>query len=190
MKITNNVSAHKVPHTMQSNKVKKEDTSNKESKVNHPKDEYIPSNKQENVTYEKPVYKADMTTIERLKAESSQAYEQLRNLVRELLERQGMTMADVADGGKEFIVDDTTRAEAQAAIGEGGMHSPENVSDRIVEFAVAISGGDKSKFELLKNAIEEGFSEAKKALGGTLPEVSQKTYDQVMEKLNQWKESE
>lgn len=190
MKITNNSPVYKMPQSIEVNKMKEENTSNKEPKVNQPKDEYIPSSKQENITYEKPSYKADMTTIERLKAESDQAHEQLRNLVRELLERQGMTMKDVVDGGKEFVVDDTARAEAQTAIGEGGTHSPENVSDRIVEFAVAISGGDKSKFELLKNAIEEGFNEAKKAFGETLPEISQQTYDQVMEKLNQWKESE
>lgn len=153
-------------------------------------DEYIPSEKEQSVVYEKPSYKADANTIERLKAESEQAHEQLKNLVRQLLEKQGMTFEELASGKKEFVVDEEARTEAQAAISEGGSSSPENVSDRIVDFAKAISGGDKSKFELLKNAIEEGFSQAAEALGGALPEVSQKTYDLVMEKLNNWQAEE
>lgn len=64
--------------------------------------------------------------------------------------------------------------------------SPEKVSDRIVEFAKAISGGDKSKIDTLRDAIEKGFAEAARVLGGELPEVSQKTYDLVMQKLDTW----
>lgn len=35
-------------------------------------------------------------------------------------------------------------------IGEGGPLSPEVVSDRIVEFAKAISGEDKEKIDMLR----------------------------------------
>ncbi|BBE31473.1 hypothetical protein OSSY52_16140 [Tepiditoga spiralis] len=63
--------------------------------------------------------------------------------------------------------------------------SAEGVANRIIEFAKSISGGDKSKIKLLKDAIEQGFNEAKKELG-SLPEVSQKTHDLVMKKLDEW----
>lgn len=159
---------------------------NAERPVEKPVDKYIPSEEERNVTYERPSYKADTAAIARLKAESERVHEQLRNLVRQLLEKQGITLEDVKSGNREFVVDEDIRLEAQAAIAEGGPLSPESVSDRIVDFAKAISGGDKSKFGLLRNAIEEGFSEAAKALGGALPEISQKTYDLVMEKLNAW----
>lgn len=110
--------------------------------------------------------------------------------MRQLLQKQGLSFEDVAQGEKPFVVDEETLLEAQAAVEEGGPFSPENVSDRIVEFAKAISSGNKSKFELLKGAIEEGFGAAAKALGGELPEISRKTYDLVMEKLDKWVEEE
>ncbi|QGU00421.1 hypothetical protein SYNTR_1827 [Candidatus Syntrophocurvum alkaliphilum] len=72
-------------------------------------------------------------------------------------------------------------------IKEGGKLSAEKVSDRIVDFAKAISGGDKDKIELLKDAIKQGFEAASAALGG-LPEVSEQTYDLVMQKLDAWME--
>ncbi len=189
MKITPNQPIFKTPQPLEPATVKKEEAKNQESVHKQQVDQYIPSDKQESVTYKKPTTKVDMATIEQLKMESEKAHEQLRNLVRQLLERQGLTMEDVTSGKREFVVGEQARTEAQAAIGEGGEQSAEKVSDRILEFANAISGGDKSKFELLKNAIEQGFSEAKKALGGTLPEVSQKTYDLVMDKLDKWKEA-
>lgn len=187
MKITPNQPTYRAPQPVEPNTIKKDDAKNKQAVQKQPVDEYIPSDKKQSVTYEKPAHKADTVTIEQLKADSDKAHEQLRNLVRQLLERQGLTMEDVTTGKKEFIVDEQARTEAQAAIAEGGEQSPEKVSDRLFEFATAISGGDKSKFELLKNAIEQGFNEAKKVLGGTLPEISQKTYDLVMDKLDKWK---
>ncbi|REB04777.1 hypothetical protein DVB69_16980 [Sporosarcina sp. BI001-red] len=190
MKITPNPAAFKNHQTqMQKPDKEKEDTVKKsDSNANKQVDQYIPSQQEKSVAYEKPTTKADIPTIERLKAESEKAHENLMNLVRQLLQKQGISMEDAVSGKKEVVVDEQVRLEAQAAIGEGGDLSAEKVSDRIVEFANAISGGDKSKFDLLKNAIEEGFNEAKKALGGKLPEISQKTYDLVMDKLNQWKE--
>jgi len=149
------------------------------------KDQYIPAAKAVETTgvYEKP--KVDQATITQLKEESERAYGNLKRMVEELLKRQGMTWQD-ADSGKEFTVDETARTQAQAQIADGGDLSPEKVSDRIVEFAKTLSGGDKTKFDTLKRGIEDGFKEATRILGGKLPEVSQKTYDLVMEKLDKW----
>ncbi|MGI6227609.1 MAG: hypothetical protein ACOYJ1_15300 [Peptococcales bacterium] len=149
---------------------------------------YIPSQGVEKkITYAKP--KVNQAEIQRLKEESDRIHDNLRRMVEELLKRQGMTFNNV-ELGKEFVVDEIAREEAQALIGEGGELSPEKVSERIVNFAKAISGGNKEKLELLKGAIEEGFKEAAQVLGGELPEISQKTYNLVMEKLNQWAEDE
>ena len=190
MKITPHIPTFKTPQThVQKSGNEQEDTLKKsETMSNKQVDQYIPSKKEKSVVYDKPTIKPDMPTIDKLKAESEKVHENLMNLVRQLLERQGMTMEDAVSGKKEIVVDEQARLEAQVAIGEGGPLSPEKLSDSIVDFAKAISGGDKSKFDLLKNAIEDGFNEAKKVLGGTLPEISQNTYDLVMEKLNAWKE--
>ena len=151
------------------------------------KDEYVPGEKQTKpVTYERPSAKVDWETIKRLKEETDRIYNHLKQMVAQLLERQGMTFQDAIT----IEVDEETRLEAASLIGEGGPLSPEKVSDRIVEFAKAISGGDKEKLGILRSAIEEGFREAAKVLGGELPEISKRTYELVMEKLDKWEQED
>ncbi|HHX59501.1 MAG TPA: hypothetical protein GX707_02000 [Epulopiscium sp.] len=144
--------------------------------------EYVPAEENKKATYAKP----DRATIARLKEESNQAYNHLREMVKQMLERQGLTFKDLGTFEGDIPIDEKTRLEAQAAIDEGGPMSPESVSDRIVDFAKAISGGDKSKLETLRGAIEKGFKAAAKAFGGELPEISHRTYTMIMEKLDAW----
>lgn len=183
MKITPQAPNYQPLNRQPNEPTKKDAPANKQQQV----DQYIPSKEEKSVTYKKPTTKVDTVTIDKLKIESERAHEQLRNLVDQLLKKQGLTFQDLKNSNAKIKVDEQTRLEAQAAIDEGGPSSPEAVSDRIVDFAKAISGGDQSKFELLKGAIEDGFAAAKKAFGGTLPEISNKTYDLVMEKLENWK---
>lgn len=155
---------------------------------NSQKDVYTPSPAQDKqITYDKPKAKIDHETIQKLKVESEEAFNSLRQIVRELLSRQGMTFEELKDTDT-VIVDEQARLEAQKAIGEGGEFSPEKVSDHIFEFAKAISGGDKSKFETIKEAINKGFEAAEKAFGGKLPDISYETHDLIMEKLTNWVE--
>jgi hypothetical protein len=86
-------------------------------------------------------------------------------------------------------IDDETRSAAQAAIGEGGPFSIEAVATRLLDFAVAISGGDPSRIEVLRNAVARGFEAAERQWGGTLPEISQRTREAVMEGFDQWQAS-
>jgi len=146
------------------------------------KDEYVVSGKENKVTYSKP----DMVNVERLKKESEAVYNNLRELVRQLLARQGLEFNDLGSFKGDIKIDDETRTKAQEAIAEGGYMSPENVSDRIVNFAKAISGGDKSKLGVLRDSIEKGFEEARKAWGGDLPDITNKTHQLIFEKLDAW----
>ncbi|NMA86626.1 MAG: hypothetical protein GX968_04795 [Tissierellia bacterium] len=136
----------------------------------------------EKIGYSKP----DRKTIDKLKAQSELAYNQLRSLVETLLKKQGKTFNNI-QLGDTIEIDDTTRAEAEWLIGPEGPLGAKAVSDRIVEFAKAISGGDISKLDELKKAIKQGFKEAEKILGD-LPEISKETYRLVMEKLDKWSE--
>lgn len=70
--------------------------------------------------------------------------------------------------------------------------SSRNVAKRIIEFAKAVSGGDKSKIATLKEAFISGFNEAEKIYGGEgkLADVSYETYDEVMRMFDQWEESD
>ncbi|HAF59802.1 MAG TPA: hypothetical protein DCK81_01465, partial [Clostridiales bacterium UBA9856] len=76
--------------------------------------------------------------------------------------------------------------QAKLAISEDGEFGVKAVSDKLVNFAISISGGDKSKYEELRAAIEEGFAAAKEALGGYLPDICIETYHETMRKLEAW----
>ena len=143
------------------------------------------------VTYDRPKG-ADMETIQRLKEESDQAYSRLKGIVRQLLERQGLSFQDILgidpDDAHTVEVDDQAVQEAQALIGEGGALSPEVVSDRIVKMAMAFAGDDQEKMALMRSAIEEGFRAAEDLFGGQLPDISSTTYDLIQEKLDAWEQ--
>lgn len=138
----------------------------------------------EKVTYDKPMYVPDDKAIDKLWEESQAAHQQLKDIVRALLERQGVSTEQI-DKMESLEVDETAKIELEAMIGPDGELGVEKVSDRIVDFAIALSGGDTSKAALLKDAIIQGFKAAEEALGG-LPDISRQTYDRVMEKFDAW----
>ena len=137
---------------------------------------------------EKSGHVYDKNTILKLKRDSEQAYSHLIRIVQDMLKRQGKTL-DLIGGHDMVEVDETARLEAQALIGPDGALGAEAVSQRLVDFAIALSGGDKSKAETLRGAIEKGFKEAEKILG-ELPGISKETYKLTMEKFDAWAKSE
>lgn len=144
-------------------------------------------------TYEKTEPKKsnnvyDKNTIMKLKRQSEQNHASLIRIVQDMLRRQGKTL-DLIGIDDIVEVDETARLEAQALIGPDGELGAEAVSQRLVDFAIAISGGDKSKAETLRGAIEKGFKEAERILG-ELPEISRETYKLTMEKFDAWAKSE
>lgn len=116
---------------------------------------------------------------------SESDYSSLRELLVKILEEQGVTTR-IASGDTSIDFRDLTPAEAQALISEDGYLGMEQTSDRIVQFAISLAGNDPKKLEEIKAAIDKGFQMASKALGGSLPEISMKTYDAIMEKLDAW----
>lgn len=137
--------------------------------------------------------KTDRTAlINQLKADQEAQKMQLFEIVKKTIAGQGNTLAQADDMWKflasgDFTVDAETKANAQAAIAEDGYWGVNQTSDRIVDFAIALSGGDTSKAETLLDAFKQGFDEATKAWGKELPEISKKTYDAVLEKFEAWK---
>ena len=86
-----------------------------------------------------------------------------------------------------FTADADTIAKAKEDIAEDGYWGVDKTSSRIVDFAIALSGNNTEKAELMINAFKKGFDEATKAWGKDLPDISSKTYDAVMDKFESWK---
>lgn len=130
----------------------------------------------------------DKSTVDKLKRDSEKAYAYLKRIVEDMLRRQGKTL-NLLEPDELVEVDEEARLEAQELIGPHGELGVEAVSQRIVDFAIALSGGDKSKLDTLRRAIDQGFKEAEKILGG-LPDISKETYSRIMEKLEAWEKEE
>lgn len=129
--------------------------------------------------------------IAQLKADSEQRTAQLRSLVENMMKQQGVQIGTSDSmwrflAGGNFTVTAEAKAQAQAAIAEDGYYGVEQTSERIVDFAKALTGGDASKAEEMREAFIKGFKQATKSWGKELPEISQKTYDAVMEKFDAW----
>jgi hypothetical protein len=152
----------------------------------------IGTKQEASVTYTKVTSKKlDASDIAALKAEADKATENLRKLVEQLILKQNKNNKTSEEDSSQDLLTKLgiTSGDVEAAkqaISEDGEFGVKAVSDRLVDFAKSISGGDKSKLSELVSAIDEGFAAAKDALGGKLPDISQQTYDETMKKLNKW----
>lgn len=80
------------------------------------------------------------------------------------------------------------KAQAQADIADDGYWGVNQTSDRILDFAKALTGGDPDQIEKMREAFEKGFKQATGTWGKELPSISSRTYDAVMEKFDKWAE--
>lgn len=140
----------------------------------------------------KTTYKRDTALVEKMKADAEARSSSLRSLVEKMMVKQGQAFTKSTDifsllrEGK-LKVDPETAARAQKDIGEDGYWGVEQTSDRLVDFAKALSGGDPAKADELSKAIQKGFDQATKAWGSKLPDISQRTLEATMQKMEKWK---
>lgn len=177
--------------------VKTDKKSEPGSKIDDTAAVYEPSGNAEKASTDSTgkTYKTDAAKVQQMMAEADAKTEQLRSLVEKMMGKQGLTLAKADDmwsflANGDFTVDEETRAQAQKDIAEDGYWGAEATSERILSFAMALTGGDPDKIEDMKDAFIKGFKEATKAWGKELPELSQKTYDKVMEKFDAWANDE
>lgn len=138
--------------------------------------------------------KSNPELVAKLKADSEQRVSQLKSLVEKMFTNQGNAVKKADDMWKmlasgNFTVDSATAAQAKADIAEDGYWGVTQTSDRIFDFAMALSGGDDKKMDEMLAAFEKGFKAATKSWGSKLPDISQRTYDAVHEKFKEYKES-
>lgn len=141
-------------------------------------------------TSSKTIY-AKEDVVARLKADADSRTAQLKSLVEKMMSQQGVKIGEADDMWKflangDYTVTPEVKAQAQADIADDGYWGVEQTSDRIIEFAKALVGDDPDKAESMRAAFEKGFKAATKAWGKDLPDISQKTYDAVMKKFDDW----
>ncbi len=122
--------------------------------------------------------------ISRLKADAEARTQQLQQLVQQMISKQGNAYGQANDMWKflasgNFTVDAQTKAQAQADIAEDGYWGVKQTSERIFDFAKALSGGDMDKMKEMQAAFEKGFKQATKTWGKELPQISQDTRSAV-----------
>ena len=131
--------------------------------------------------------------IAQMKADTEARMNQMQSYVQQMMNQQGIAIGTADDiwsflASGDFTVTEAAKAKAQEAISENGYWGVEQTSQRILDFAKALSGGDVSKADLLLDAFKKGFQKATGTWGKELPQISQDTYKAVEEKFAAWKE--
>lgn len=129
--------------------------------------------------------------VARLKKDAEDRTSQLRSLVQQMMGNQGNRIGQADDMWRflakgDFTVTPDVKAQAQKDIADDGYWGVNQTSDRIIEFAKALVGDDPEKAEQMRAAFEKGFKAATKSWGQKLPDISQRTYDAVMSKFDDW----
>lgn len=142
--------------------------------------------------------KADRSAlVDQLKKDLQQQKQALMDMVRETMGQQGIQIGVASEDdvwsflakGDFSNISDAAKAKAQEAISEDGYWGVEKTSDRILDFAKALSGDDPSKADSLLKAFKKGYAQATKSWGKELPDISKQTYEAVEKKFKDWKES-
>ena len=137
------------------------------------------------VSTAKKTYTQNADLVAKMKADAQSRQNQLQSIVEQLMTKQGQTY-NSANGiwsilaGGNLKVDAATQAQAQKDVAEDGYWGVKQTSERILDFATALTGGDPSKIEEMREAFKKGYKQAEKTWGGELPDISKQTYDAVM----------
>lgn len=148
-------------------------------------------------------YKQDIKAVKKAIAEAELKYSGFQNLVNNLFKQQTDTSikADfdffvkegkLGDALKNLKVDEKTRLQAKEDISEDGYFGVKKTSERILDFAKALTGGDPSKADKMLEAFKKGYKQAVGAFGvkeEDMPDISKKTYEAVIEGFDKWKNS-
>lgn len=118
-------------------------------------------------------------------AELGTTYTMLRDLFATNLKEQGIATV-VATGSGDINLESLTPEEASDLIADDGYFGVENTAKRIFDFAVGMAGNDVSRLDAIVSGIKDGFSEAEKAWGGTLPDISYETQGALKTMLEEW----
>ena len=184
--VTSSINTYDAYQTSQSASAKAaEETTSQSGKSEDSGVVYEPSNDTAAKGASKKTYTQNTELVNKMKQDAANRAQQLQDIVQKLLTQQGKTYNNANDiwrtlAGGDFQVDAATKAQAQADIAEDGYWGVKQTSERILDFATALTGGDPDKIEEMREAFKKGYKMAEKTWGGELPEISRQTYDAVM----------
>lgn len=133
--------------------------------------------------------------IAQMKADTEARMNQLASIVQQMMTGQGKAFSIATNNedmwkflaSGDYTVTEAAKLQAQEDISENGYWGVEQTSDRILDFAKALAGGDVSKADELLDAFKKGYEQATGAWGKELPDISKETYKAVEEKFAAWK---
>ncbi len=146
----------------------------------------------------------DSITIKQLQEEADRRTEQLRKLVEALLSKQGTKLTGFNPKEKSSLtdeeliaalksgkleVDEETAKKAAEDISEDGYWGVKQTSERLVSFAMSLSGNDSKYADSMINAIKKGYQDAESKWGGELPEICKKTLEAAIKKMEEWRDN-
>ncbi|MDO5601829.1 MAG: hypothetical protein Q4G07_03580 [Oscillospiraceae bacterium] len=157
-----------------------------EKAVDGKQDSFVHSTESTNVTYSPQTLGRTKLTSEELRDMEAARTASFQKMLESMLTKQGQK-SNVNMFGKNFTVGGSDSAKAAASIAEDGEWGVNAVATRIMDMAKALSGGDASKFDTLKNAVIKGFDAAQAAWGKSkMPSITSQTYDEVMNRFDDW----
>ena len=150
------------------------------------------SKKNTSKTNSKKTSTADRSAIVKaLKDDAEKQKQNLIDIVRKSMSGQASTW-NKSQGLKSLFenltVDADTIAQAKKDIAEDGYWGVDQTSDRILDFAKALSGDDPDKADMLLEAFKKGYKQATGDWGAELPSLCKDTYDAVVEKFQKLKD--
>ena len=120
--------------------------------------------------------------VQQLKADQESYQSKFIEMVEKMLNKQATTYGQseniwrfLAEG--KYEVDEETQAQAKEAISEDGEYGVKKTSERMFQFALALTGGDEEKMKQMQDAVAKGYEKAEKTWGKELPDISKQTLE-------------
>lgn len=118
--------------------------------------------------------------------ESNRKVDEFMQLLGSLVEKQGLSWSKLVSGEQKLSADAETIAKAKEAVSEDGEFGVRKTAERILTFAKMGMGDDPEKLATFRKAVEKGFDDAAKMLGGKLPQISEDTRKVIMAEFDRW----
>lgn len=145
-------------------------------------------------------YNTKMQELKRTMVFSNSKYSSFQSLVSTIFQTQRKKDLELGIDAEDFIkmsqlgsefknvkANTVFNLKFQNNISENSYWSVKNTSERIVDFAKAITENDSTKVNKTIEAFKKGYNQAINKFGGVVPAISQNTYNTVMKEFDKWK---